>query len=258
VGHQGSELLELTKSVRAEIDAIVARGEDPVAWLLYHRWLNEILSDFWAMAHLGITATNGLISVVSLPSYFVFRIATDAPHPFPWIRVKISIAIGRILFPHAQWDRLERQWEALYPTRNLPPVKRQLIARLEQALPAFASLLVNHRSAALRGNALAGLFPVAERQPERRQSLFRQWQVAPHLMEQSAPTLVFAVVGQARADDRITVEGEFSLLTRLLNRWALERAKHYGRTWRRPGRTLQGQPAGSNLTILPTKTLTAL
>lgn len=258
VGHQGSELLELTKSVRAEIDAIVARGENPVAWLLYHRWLNEILSDFWAMAHLGITATNGLISVVSLPTYFVFRIATDAPHPFPWIRVKISIAIGRILFPHPQWDRLERQWEALYPTRNLPPQKQQLIAQLEAILPAFAALLVNHRSAALRGNALGRLFPVAERQPQRLQALYGQWRTAPHLVEQCAPTLVFAVVGQARADDKITVEGEFALLTRLLNRWALERAKHYGRTWHRPGRTLPGPPAGANLTILPTKTLTAL
>lgn len=228
VGHQGSELLDLTNSVKTELNEIIAKGENVMAWQLLQRWLNEILSDLWAMAHLGIGATYGLMSVVSLPSYFVFRIATDAPHPFPWIRVKISIAIGKVLYPHPQWDAVTKQWESLYPTKGEMPVKQQLIQALEKSLPQFADLLVNHRPPSLRGKRVADLFPIAERQPARLRLLHQQWQRSPGLIEKSAPSLVFAVIGQAKAEGAITAEEESRLLTRLLTRWALERTK---RSW---------------------------
>ncbi len=228
VGHQGSELLGLTTSIRKEIDQIIARGDNVVAWQLLQRWLNEILSDFWAMAHLGVGATYGLMSVVSLPSYFVFRIATDAPHPFPWIRVKVSLAFGKALYPHPQGEALEKQWEALYPTRDEAPAKQQIIQALEKALPPFANLLINHRPASLHGKRLGDIFPVAERQPVRLQQLYQHWQTRPGLLETSAPSLVFAVIGQAKADGVITAADESQLLIRTLTRWALERAKRYG------------------------------
>jgi len=229
VGHQGSELLNLTTTIRAEMDRRVAPDNPAkVSWQLLSRWLNEILSDFWALAHLGIAATYGLMSVVSLPSYFVFRIGTDGPHPFPWIRVRISIALGEALFPHPQWAALTRQWSSLYPTRELASAKQELIAQLVAQLPEFAELVLNHSSPSLRGQRLADLFPVAERQPAQLRELYQQWHHQPALCEESTPTLVFAVVGQARADGQITVGEEFRLLTRLLTRWALNRARHYG------------------------------
>lgn len=228
VGHQGSELLGLTQSIKDEISQIIAKGENVMPWQLYQRWLNEILSDFWAMAHIGVGATYGLMSVVSLPSYFVFRIATDAPHPFPWIRVQVSIALGKALYPHPQWDALAKQWESLYPTQGEPPAKQQIIQALKKVLPLFANLLINHRPASLHGKRLGEIFPVAERQPVRLQQLYTQWQQQPGLMEKSAPSLVFAVIGQAKADGAITAEEESRLLIRILTRWALERAKRYG------------------------------
>jgi hypothetical protein len=227
VGHQGSELLGLTTSIRAELDQRVAQGgPEQIGWQLLSRWLNEILSDFWAMAHLGVSATYGLMSVVSLPSYFVFRIGTDGPHPFPWIRVQISLAFGQLLYPHPQWAALTQQWQALYPTAGLAQDKQQLIQLLLGLLPAFAELVCMHRSPALRGRALAELFPVAERQPARLQALFEQWQAQPALREQAAPSLVFAVVGQAKADGRISAGQEYSQLTGVLTRWALNRAQN--------------------------------
>ncbi|SHJ47324.1 hypothetical protein SAMN02745146_3177 [Hymenobacter daecheongensis DSM 21074] len=228
VGHQGSELLDLTTTIRAEIDKkVAAGGPAKVAWQLLSRWLNEILSDFWALGHLGIGATYGLMSVVSLPSYFVFRIGTDGPHPFPWIRVRLSIALGEALFPHRQWADLTRQWSALYPTDGLPSGKQQLIGQLVALLPEFAQLVVRHRSPSLRGQPLAGLFPVAQRQPARLRALYRQWQARPALREDCAPSLVFAVIGQAKADGRITAGEEARVLTGLLTRWALNRARNY-------------------------------
>ena len=40
------------------------------------------------------SAGTGLMAVVSLPRPFVFRLDMEDPHPFPWIRVKLSIAMG--------------------------------------------------------------------------------------------------------------------------------------------------------------------
>ena len=229
VGHQGSELLGLTTSLRQVLEQRMAAGPkaEALPWQLLSRWLNEILSDCWAMGHLGITATYGLLSVVSLPSYFVFRIGTDGPHPFPWIRVKISLALGAALFPHPQWAALGRQWEALYPTTELSADKRDLIRRLEAVLPAFAGLVLNHRPPALRGRRVADVFPATERQPDQLRGLYDAWQQQAGQREHSAPSLVFAVVGQAKADGRISTDEEVRVLSHMLSHWALNRARNY-------------------------------
>ena len=48
----------------------------------------------------------GLISVVSLPRPFVFRVSPDDPHPPPHIRVKLSAALGGAFYPQPAWRRL--------------------------------------------------------------------------------------------------------------------------------------------------------
>lgn len=227
VGHQGSELLNLTTSIRSEIKQIMNQTQQKTPWALFSRWLNEIISDFWAMAHLGITATNGLMSVVSLPSYFVFRIGVDGPHPFPWIRVKISIAFGRELYPHPQWDILAKQWESFYPTQELPKQKQELIALLEKTLPDFTKMVVNHKPVSLKGRVLKEIFPYQLRQPAQLQVTYSQWRKQPKLTQTVAPSLAFAIIGQAKADGNITAKEESKLLTRLLTHWALNRAKGY-------------------------------
>ena len=249
VGHQGSELLDLTSSLRAALDQVMAQlpHEARLPWQLLSRWLNEILSDCWAIGHLGITATYGLLSVVSLPSYFVFRIGTDGPHPFPWIRVKISLALGQALFPDPQWAALNRQWNDLYPPHELSPDKRELIARLEAVLPAFAELLLGHRPTSLKGLAVADIFPTAGRRPEELRAQYDAWRQHPLLREQCPPSLVFAVVGQAKADGRISTSDEAQILSRMLERWALNRARDYCAV---PA-VLAAAPSSSTLTLKP-------
>lgn len=46
-------------------------------------------------------------------------------------------------------------------------------------------------------------------------------------MTTAAPSLVFAVIGQAKADGLISARDESRLLMRLLTGWALDRAKYY-------------------------------
>src|SRR5437763_182627 len=75
VGHQAAALLGLVESLRLELQRM--QRERPAAerpaWTLWERWTSEIVADFWAIGKVGIASTLGLIGVVSLPRWFVFR-----------------------------------------------------------------------------------------------------------------------------------------------------------------------------------------
>jgi len=222
VGHQGAALLDLLGSLRPLLQALQRQGgEDQAAWTIYERCLSEIVADFWAVAKVGVSATTGLIGVVSLPRAFVFRINLDDPHPFPWIRVRLSAAMGRALYPHPQWERLEKLWEDFYPLTGLDAPRRQIIDGLLKTMPAFVGLLAQHRPRSLGGRTLAEALDVADRQPERLNQLFQAWGNSPGALRTAAPSLVFAVIGQARANGTISPEDESRLLTDLLTFWAL-------------------------------------
>jgi hypothetical protein len=221
VGHQGAALLDLVNSLRPVLQALQRGAGRPQAWQLWERWISEIVADFWSLARVGVVATLGLIGVVSLPRVFVFRLNTDDPHPVPWIRVLLSCAIGRALYPHPQWARIERLWQDFYPPEGQEPAARRLLAELVASLPALVGLLVNHRPPALRGRALVEVMAVRARQPLRLALLFRAWNRAPQQMYRAAPTLVLAVIGQARADGALGPEDESVLLGHLLTHWAL-------------------------------------
>lgn len=222
VGHQGAALLDLVNSMRPLLQAMQqGGGGSPQAWQLWERWISEIVADFWSLLRVGVVATLGLIGVVSLPRAFVFRLNADDPHPAPWIRVKLSCAMGRSVYPHPQWERLERLWESYYPPAGLAPAQLQVLAQLQDSMPALVGLLVQHRPPTLRGRSLLEAMNAAARQPVRLQLLFQFWNRAPARMYRAAPSLVFAVLGQARADGTLAPEAEAALLERLLTHWAL-------------------------------------
>ncbi|HEV8241949.1 MAG TPA: hypothetical protein VGS57_21470 [Thermoanaerobaculia bacterium] len=226
VGHQGAALLDLVQSLRLALQARqrASAGEERFAWELWERWISEIVADFWAVAKLGIAATQGLMAVVSLPRAFVFRIQLDDPHPFPWVRVKLSAATGAALYPHPQWRGVDRLWESFYPRQGLDAQRLRVIAALEATLPAFVQLLLAHRPRALRGKALPEVFPIAARQPARLQALYEAWKRAPKAMRGAPPTLLFAVLGQAKQDRKLDPEQESRLVAEALDRWAVRRA----------------------------------
>ncbi|WP_454624710.1 hypothetical protein [Bradyrhizobium cenepequi] len=222
VGHQAAALLDLVNSLRPVLKGL-QRGSaaSRLPWRMWERWISEIVADFWSVARVGIASTIGLTGVVSLPRPFVFRVNADDPHPMPWIRVKLSAAMGEALYPHPQWRRLDALWESYYPPVGLAAPTQHLLAQLLESMPAFVSVLVNHRPRALRGRSLMEVMDVAQRQPARLAALYRQWGANPSEMYRASPVLVFAVIGQARADGGISPEDESALLSKLLTYWAL-------------------------------------
>ena len=191
-------------------------------WHFWERWVSEVVADFWSVARVGVGSTTGLMGVVSLPRAFVFRVNDDDPHPTPWIRVKLSCAIGRALYPHPQWGAIEQMWEALYPPEDLRPEVGELLGALAESIPAYITLLAEHRPRLLRGATLGEALATRERQPARLSAYFREWRGSPEMMRRMPPSLVFAVLGQARMDGRLSPEEESRAVAYLLTYWALQ------------------------------------
>jgi hypothetical protein len=221
VGHQGAALLGLVPSLRLALHAKQREAQDPLVWRLWERWISEIIADFWSIARVGVVSTLGLIGVVSLPRAFVFRIHLNDPHPVPWIRVKLSCAIGEHLFPHPQWQRVAKLWDAYYPIGDLANERRDLFARLERSFPDFIPVLTHHSSTALRGHSLPDAMEVEQRTPTRLSRLFEEWHKTPRQLYRAPPSLAFAVLGQAKADGGLSPEDESELLAKLLSYWAM-------------------------------------
>lgn len=221
VGHQGAALLNLVNSMQSALGSVSAAndGEQRI-WALWRRWISEIIADFWSIARIGIASTMGLMGVVSLPRAFVFRMKLDDPHPIPWIRVKLSCALGEALYPHPQWRQCSDLWQTLYPMRFINAEKRKILNQLLTIMPAFVQWFVEHRPAGLNGKSIRSAMNVENLQPHQLDDYFDQWRSTPRRMRQAAPTLVIAVLGRAKFDGRISPREESHLLGDLLRRWA--------------------------------------
>lgn len=222
VGHQGAAQLGLVETLRKDL---LSRSPTDVAqaavWRQFSGWVSEIIADLWSVAMLGISATQGMLAVVSLPRFFVFRPSGDDPHPIPYLRVLISCAMGQALYPDDQWARLARTWKLLYPASELPPARQKEFAEFETAVPALVAAMLDHRSASLGNRPLRDAFPVAQRQPARLLALHGAWANDLGVMARQPPSLVFAALGQARVRGQLSPEGESSLIGILLRAWAL-------------------------------------
>jgi hypothetical protein len=87
----------------------------------------------------------------------------------------------------------------------------------------FIRLVHFHKTKGLKGRSIGSIFPIQERQPNTLREIFKQWEKHPFLMKKSPPTLVFAVLGQAKFYGEISPEKESKLLTQQLRNWAYQR-----------------------------------
>lgn len=223
VGHQATALLDLVATLKKELTAKVNAGNSSNAWKYFDRWISEIVCDVWASGLLGIAATLGLMGVVTLPRYFQFRLDMNDPHPAPYARVWLSCAFGKKLFPDKQWDRLWNMWEDFYPLQGL---KKEIVSDLQEIkkhTAAFVEIVLKHSTKEMKGKRLIDLFPVQNRQPFQLKKYYQSWKQKKINLNDMPPTLVFAIMGQAKADILVDAGTESAVLTRQLKRWAFFR-----------------------------------
>jgi hypothetical protein len=244
VGHQGAALLGLVESLRTDVRRHTAGGRLRAAWRRWDSWLSEIVADYWAVGRIGIGSTLGLIALVSLPRGFVFRPADDDPHPVPWIRVLLSCAIGDRLYPDPQWRRLAAVWRRLYPADGLSPALARMLAELEETLPELVTLLVRHRSPALRGSRLGAVLRNPNVSPDALLRRFRAEGPDSDRLANVPPTQAFALIGQARAAGLLGAADEARVLRRLIAHWAVASTLATARAAVRPAEVpmFVGQP----------------
>jgi hypothetical protein len=227
VGHQAAAIFELLaplKKTLADRQSTSADRAARLAWFCFDRWCSEIIADFWAVAKLGVSATLGLIGVVSLPRAFVFRVELNDPHPFPWIRVLASAAMGAALYPHPQWRAIAGMWRGMYPPDRLRPNVARLASTLERLLPEFANVVLNLRPVPLNGRRLGECMAPLERSPDRLALLWRRIRHRSDDWHRLPSTLALAAISQARIDGKLTSEGESKAIERLLTEWAVRSA----------------------------------
>ncbi|MGY1807675.1 hypothetical protein ACI8AF_09915 [Blastococcus sp. SYSU D00669] len=221
VGHQGAALLGLVESLRRPLGEMARRTRFPAAWVRWDRWISEVVPDYWAISKVGIASTLGLVNLVSLPRGFVFRPSDDDPHPMPWVRVLLSCAIGDRLYPDPQWAELADVWQRLYPLLGIHPGIARTIHDLRSTMPDLVSILLEHQPPSLRGWRLGDVLRNPEVDPGALLRRFASWEQEPRRMADAPPSLAFAVLGQARAQDLLSPERESRLLHRLITGWAV-------------------------------------
>jgi hypothetical protein len=223
VGHQAAALLDLIPSLRPVLAAAQtsAPPAERPAWACFGRWISEIVPDLWSVGTLGIGSTLGLIGVVSLPRGFVFRVNVNDPHPAPYIRVHVSCALGNAMYPDAEWSRLARIWDRMYPVDSLDAERKELFASMRSILPRFVGLVCDHRPRSLGGRQLREVLPTAGREPAALDALAHRCGASPKAYRALAPSMALAVIGQARWAGILTPADESRLVRRLLTSWAL-------------------------------------
>ena len=226
VGHQAASLLELVPSLTAELtrEASRAAGSTKLAWRLLTRWISEIVADFWSVAKVGVTATLGLLAVVSLPRAFVFRIDAEDPHPTPWVRVKLSCAMGRALYPDPQWSVVEKAWESLYPPSALSTSVQETLLQVSALLPRFATLVATHRNTKTKGQPLSAVAARRDVAPDNLRAIGERLAKGHPVLETLSPIIAVAVLGQRRFGGRMLPRAEGRVLQQLLTRWATARS----------------------------------
>ena len=223
VGHQGSVLLDLIGSIQIILRKMAqSAGEARLAWTCWERWISEILADLWSVSRLGIIGTVGLMAVVGLPRAFVFRVNLDDPHPAPYIRVKLSCAMGQALYPDPQWQILLKTWESFYPHEGLDSERQKFFALLDRSIPRLVTFLLNHTPKMLRGRSLGEVLFSEDRTATRLRNTFNTWRSSGTMMRAAPPSLAFAVIGQAKIDGQMNAAAESRLLGDLLKYWVLK------------------------------------
>lgn len=143
-GHQVAHLLGWTPELRNALEA-VAPHPHKETWA---GWASEIAADAYAFVNTGYASVLALTDVIDGGSEAVYRFEESDPHPAPWVRVLLGVAMCRISFGPGPWEDFARRWIIRYPPR------RGLLSESVPALDEIARAILQRRYRGFGGRSL--------------------------------------------------------------------------------------------------------
>lgn len=165
-GHQISYVLnwndELAAVLRKELDRF--GNQTAATWA---SWSSEIAADAFAFIFTGYAAVATLQDVLSGGPGMVFNFHPGNPHPIPYLRTLLAVAMCHHVFGEGPWRSLGEHWRSQYTLNQAPPELRKWLAAQEETLPQVAALILDYPMKAFGGQSLRAYLPPEHLQPSR-------------------------------------------------------------------------------------------
>jgi hypothetical protein len=172
-GHQVSHLTgwapELADALR---DRLAPRSRELAD--LWGSWASEIAGDAHAFAQAGWAPVLALSNVVDGPTDAVYRIRHGDPHPFPFARVMLNVALCRRWFGDGPWDAVAAAWMHRHPPGRARGEGADVVRASMAALEGIADVCTRRPMAAFRGAPLCDVLDPRRVSPAALDALARQ------------------------------------------------------------------------------------
>jgi len=108
-GHQASHLTGWAPELANALEERLTHRSAELA-RVWASWASEIAGDVHAFAQAGWAPVLALSNVVDGPTDGVLRLRPGDPHPFPFVRVMLNVALCRRWFGNGPWDTVAAAW----------------------------------------------------------------------------------------------------------------------------------------------------
>jgi hypothetical protein len=155
-GHQVAHLTGWTAELAGALTERLARRSAELA-ALWQGWTSEVAADVHAFAQAGWAPIAALSNVVDGPTSTVYRIRPGDPHPYPFIRVLLNVALCRGWYGAGPWDDVAASWSQRHPPESAPAEMRALTAASVAALGEIVDVCTRVPMAAFGGAPLSAV-----------------------------------------------------------------------------------------------------
>lgn len=172
-GHQVAYLTGWTAELTAVLTERLSRRSTELA-ALWQGWTSEVAADVHAFAQAGWAPIAALSNVVDGLTSTVYRIRTGDPHPYPFIRVLLNVALCRSWYGPGPWDDVAASWLHRHPPESAPGDMRGLTAASMAALGEIVEICTRVPMAAFGGAPLSAVIDPRRVSPAALATLARQ------------------------------------------------------------------------------------
>lgn len=166
--HEAGHQIAYITNWNRELAAIILRELTPLdrrSAEIWSSWASEIAADAFAFTLTGYGAVATLRDVLAGGPGLAFQFHYGAPHPIPYLRTLLGVAMCRHVWQKGPWDQLGQKWQEEYPISSAPPRLRSWLAKNIDFVDRVARLTLSTRMNAFGGRSLREMLPVDQLRP---------------------------------------------------------------------------------------------